>query len=154
MTRTVTLLILNVAFWLVVGLVVVRTNALTPGDVRFRWSELHRPNAIFRWNSAPIAGPILASAGASRSFKVTIPRSFSSGELVIATFPGAGVLTAGIEGSNGQPNTTQSRPGGGVIVLPLSWGSIALQNRSFNVDLAAMDQPVRIDAIHLILRRR
>lgn len=141
----------TIIFWLVMGGLIFRTNRLLLPPVQFRWTRLTQPNATFRWATAPIGTTVTILAQNKRSFKVTVPRQFATGELHIATMPSQGVLTADINAPSGKTPTAGSAPGGGVITLPLVWENIAIQTRTFDVDLTTDAHDVAIQAITLSL---
>ncbi len=152
MNRPRLIIIVTVGFWLVVGGLVVRTNRLWFGPVTFRWNTLSQPNAMFRWTAPPSGRNILIPANSTKSFKIQVPKKFRQAELLIATAPGQGVLIAEVNARAGKANTTGRTPAGGTLRLPLSWDSIAVQNRSFNVDLLSDAHDLIIQAITLQLQ--
>lgn len=152
MKKPLVIFVMTLLFWLVIGGTVIRLNRLWFGPVTFRWSNLAQPNASFRWATTPSSAPVVIPADTRRSFKVTVPRKFSHGELVITTGPGQGSLTINIDAPAGRTNPTNSIPAGGTAILSLSWEAIAVQTRTFNVDLAAADRPVTISTVRMKLQ--
>lgn len=152
MNRPRIILIITLLFWLIVGGLVLRTNRLWFGPVTFQWSNITQPSAVFRWTSAPLGGKVVVSENSERSLKITVPKKFASGELRVATMPGRGVLTVNLNAPAGRTNTTASTPAGGVAVIPLNWDDIAVQTRTFNVDLLADAYPIEISAVTMTLQ--
>jgi hypothetical protein len=71
--------------------------------------------------------------------------------LIIATASGQGTLTANIDAPAGKTIITDSTEVGGKIILPLQWDRIAVQTRTFNVDLMTGLSPIELKAISLKL---
>lgn len=152
MTKSTAVLAVTIIFWLVIGGLVIRTNRLWFSPVTFRWVNLHQPSATFRWVTAPAKKrAVILPPNTTRSFKVQIPRKFRSGTLSIITAPGSGVIVASINAPAGQTNTTASIVGAGTTRLSFSWETIALQTRTFNVDIMTSDQAATISNITLTL---
>ncbi len=153
MTRSNLIIVVTVIFWLAVGGLVLRTNRLWFGPVTFRWPNLNQANQTFRWGLPAADNNVVIPASASRSFKVTVPRKFSFGELLIATAPGQGVLTVSINAPAGKNNTTATTPAGGIATVSLTWNAIAWQERTFIVQVVSDDHPIDIRAISIKLSR-
>lgn len=145
-------LAMAILFWVVVGILVVRTNRLLFGPVSFAWHNLRQPNATFRWSTAPTASPVVIPAESSRSMKITVPMKFSQGVLLVGTDPSQGSLTIDIAAPVGQPDTTRTIAGGEMAAIPLSWDAIAIQTRTFNVDLVTHGQPIAVSSIRIRLQ--
>lgn len=152
MIRPRFIIITTFLLWLIVGGVVIRTNRLLIGPVTFRWPNLTQPSAMFRWTTALVGQTVIIPENSIRSFKVVGPKKFTSGELIIATTPGQGVLTVNINAPVGKTNTTGSTPAGGSITLPLQWDSIAVQTRTFNVELLTDTHEMQIQSVTLKLQ--
>jgi len=152
MKKSQSIVMLTVLFWLTMAGVVLRVNRLWFSPVVFHWSNLQQPNATFRWNVMPDERSITMAANSSRSFKVQVPKKFSTGDLAIVTQEGSGQIIANISAPAGQENITNSLSNGGVLNLPLVWENIAIQTRTFNVDLMTVTTAVTITDISLRLR--
>jgi hypothetical protein len=120
--------------------------------VTFHWNNLTQPNATFRWSTAPTDKAVVIPANSTKSFKIIVPRKFASGDLIIATASGQGTLIANIDAPAGKTIITDSTEVGGSITLPLQWDRIAVQTRTFNVDLLTGASSVKLTAISLKLQ--
>ena len=150
--KTRILVLITLIFWIAMAGIVVRVNRLWFGPVTFRWSNIHQPSATFRWTTAPVGKTVIIPENSSRSFKVVIPRKFTTGELIIATSTSQGTLTAVINAPAGKTNTIGTVTAGTPLILPLSWDDIAVQTRTFNVELMTDTYPVELKAIRLQIR--
>ncbi len=151
MNRPRILLGATVLFWIVVSGVVIRTNRLWLSPVTFRWTNLTQPNATFRWTVAPTEQPVTLLPHTTRSLKVRVPRKFSTGTLSITTTSTSGGLVVNINAPADQPNITGHTDSRGTVSLPLSWTSIAVQTRTFNVDVMTDAEPATITGVTLKL---
>ena len=151
MTFSRLLLLINVVFWLIIGGAVVRANRLWFGPVTFRWHNLRQPSAMFRWSVAPAAGPIRLDANRNYAFKIQVPKKFSTATLSIVTTENSGHLDVNVKAPPGNTNLMATSSGHNVT-LSLPWENIAVQTRTFNVDVMAVTAPVTIAAISLSLQ--
>lgn len=146
-----------ITVWVGILLVLLRimnVNMIGFTTTTLRWTNLAKPNTTFRWAAVPTAMPIAIDPDQPQTVKITVPRSFSVGQLEVSTLPGSGRLLVAIPAPSGRTTHVSSDEAGGSIIVTIDREDTALSNRTFSVLLTSEDADVEVRSMKLTLQRQ
>lgn len=149
--------IVTIALWVVVWALVLNAAVVPFSRLTIRWAHPGRSNGVFRWQQAVDREPgwlgpsAVISNGDSRTFSVTLPRGFTTADVIVMTSPpGNGRLAAvrrTAADAAGQPTATDLR-------LQVRLSELFAQGRSFSFTVANQNpDPLIVRAVRVTLNR-